>query len=71
MEPHVFKDNYHPMRGKQEKVTCPNCKGKGHIYSGGFNIFLWLVALFEFNNPEGITRDRCDTCKGKGFRRES
>ena len=52
-----------------EKHTCPSCKGKGHVFEAVtlFCVLLWVVAPFERNNSEGITRRECGQCDGKGW----
>jgi len=54
-----------------EKITCPNCKGKGHVFDIVASVFFfglgWVFAPFETNNPNGITREKCKHCKGKGY----
>jgi Ribonuclease G/E len=54
-----------------EFVRCQNCKGKGHVMYCPPVIFLpvlgWAMALLERNSPQGITRECCGTCDGKGF----
>jgi DnaJ-class molecular chaperone len=49
---------------------CPNCKGKGHVLAGVVGPggpFVWLFALFERNDPDGLTRDVCRQCDGRGY----
>jgi DnaJ-class molecular chaperone len=50
---------------------CRNCKGKGHVLDATPVIFLpvigWLAAILETNSRGGLTRQRCITCKGKGW----
>lgn len=56
-----------------EIVKCPNCNGKGHVLWGAMVVVTVLtgllapLALLDRNNPDGITRERCARCKGKGF----
>ena len=52
------------------KLTCPSCKGKGHVMDiGGLfcPIIGWAIMFFERNDPNGLSRDRCGQCKGKGY----
>jgi len=55
------------------KVRCDNCKGKGHVADGvaivGLTVFGVLLGITERNNPDGITRQRCKSCKGKGYKK--
>jgi ribosomal protein S27AE len=49
---------------------CPNCAGKGHVMSGLVGPggpFVWVFALFERHDPDGLTRDVCGRCGGSGF----
>ncbi len=48
---------------------CPNCKGKGHVSNviAVLPILGWIFAIADRNNPTGITRDKCQQCKGAGF----
>jgi DnaJ-class molecular chaperone len=52
-------------------VWCPCCKGKGHVLDAFPVIFIpvlgWALAALETNNPEGLTREKCSRCNGKGF----
>lgn len=50
--------------------TCQTCGGKGHVMVGASVFggpFLWVAMLFERNDPDGLTRDRCERCKGRGY----
>jgi len=53
---------------KEKRIICPSCKGKGHVFDAasifGFTI---IVALFERNDANGLTRNVCGQCKGSGF----
>lgn len=49
---------------------CENCKGRGHVFDskslcGG--PFIWAISLFEYNNPEGLSRETCAHCDGEGY----
>jgi DnaJ-class molecular chaperone len=50
-------------------VRCPTCKGKGHVLSGAIALFppLWIVALFERNDEDGVSREMCGRCEGDGY----
>lgn len=54
-------------------MTCKNCNGKGHVLSGAkallavISVFGLPLILFESNDSQGHTRDRCEVCKGKGY----
>lgn len=60
-----------PDKDKNRRyVTCPSCKGKGHVFDSLsllFPIFGWLSAIFERNNPSGMSRERCVQCDGYGY----
>lgn len=55
----------------EKTFICPNCKGKGHVLDGAGTIagmpIVWVMALFERNDPNGLTREECGTCDGEGF----
>ncbi|MDP3710675.1 MAG: hypothetical protein Q8R29_03055 [bacterium] len=51
-------------------VLCPSCKGKGHVYEAMtllIPFWGWILAPFERNNPNGVTRMRCEQCGGTGY----
>lgn len=54
-------------------IICPNCHGKGHVMDGAsalascLSVVLIPLILFEANEPDGITRTKCDKCRGKGI----
>tara|TARA_B100000614_G_scaffold262489_2_gene296306 strand:- start:45372 stop:45572 length:201 start_codon:yes stop_codon:yes gene_type:complete len=52
-----------------ERVMCPNCKGKGHVIDSMvlFVPIFWFFIPFELNSPDGISREDCSRCNGKGF----
>jgi hypothetical protein len=58
-------------------ALCPVCNGKGHTFDYGCiggGPFIWIVAIFERGDPQGITRRLCERCLGTGhihYRRES
>lgn len=60
------------MNNSKETITCPNCKGKGHVMDGAavgmaiLSVFLLPVVLFG-NNESSLGRERCDRCNGKGY----
>jgi len=59
-----------PLPKSGDYVYCPCCKGKGHVFDSviiAFFVIGWILALFEFNNPNGISREQCARCEGKGF----
>lgn len=54
-----------------KEMICPNCQGKGHVFdivsiigTLGFGL---LLAPFERNDTQGLTRTRCEKCKGIGI----
>jgi DnaJ-class molecular chaperone len=51
----------------QPATPCPNCHGKGHVMDGMAALIFLPLAWFERNDRRGITRDKCQTCDGKGF----
>lgn len=59
------------MTEKQTTVaTCPNCRGKGHVLVGASLLggpIIWFAAMFERNDPRGISRETCPRCDGEGF----
>ena len=54
---------------KNDIIICPSCGGKGHVFDGIalLTIIGIFTALFERNNPDGLTREQCNQCKGRGF----
>lgn len=49
---------------------CPSCNGKGHVFDSMFlwvPVVGWLHGWFERNDADGISRDKCGQCNGKGF----
>lgn len=53
----------------ENRVQCPSCKGKGHIFDS-YSLFFpvyWIMALFEAKNANGDTRKTCGQCNGTGF----
>ena len=52
-------------------IVCANCKGKGHVLDAVAAVMMpvlgWVLAPFERNDPDGITRQRCTLCKGRGY----
>jgi DnaJ-class molecular chaperone len=53
-------------------IECKNCGGKGHVYdacSAMLFVVGWVAAIFERNNPNGLTREKCSVCNGKGYRK--
>jgi hypothetical protein len=49
---------------------CPSCGGKGHIMDAGcllIPIVGWVLAWGERNDRNGLSRDTCGQCRGKGF----
>jgi len=68
-----------PHFASGQATGCPNCKGKGHVFDSAAIILLlvpvigWMMLLmtfFEFNNSNGLTRESCPHCGGKGFVKE-
>lgn len=52
------------------KRICPTCKGKGHVYdpaSAMVAVVGWILAFMETNDPNGLTREWCRQCSGKGY----
>ena len=53
-------------------MECKNCSGKGHVLSGLAVVCVPFITpilgIFERNDPNGFTRQRCDICNGKGVR---
>lgn len=52
-----------------KRHTCPSCNGKGHVYDAVslLCVLFWVIAPFERNDPNGLSRDPCGQCKGKGY----
>lgn len=51
-------------------IKCSNCDGKGHVMDAA-GLFLpiigWAMMALERNDKNGITRNQCSHCKGKGY----
>jgi DnaJ-class molecular chaperone len=55
---------------QDKTIVCPNCRGKGHVLVGASLLggpVIWVCALFEGNDADGISRGVCQRCRGKGF----
>jgi DnaJ-class molecular chaperone len=52
-------------------LECKNCKGKGHVLSGAaalcMTVFSVVLVPLERNDPNGVTREKCQKCKGSGY----
>jgi hypothetical protein len=48
---------------------CPACKGRGHVFDAASLVspFFWLLIPFERKDPRGVTRQRCERCRGKAL----
>lgn len=51
-----------------ENIICPSCKGKGHVLNAVMllNVVALVLSPFERSNPDGMTREECSQCDGRG-----
>jgi DnaJ-class molecular chaperone len=52
-----------------EKHTCQSCKGKGHVFDAItlLHPVMAVMAIFQRNDMDGITRQLCGQCDGDGW----
>lgn len=53
----------------EEKRICPSCQGKGRVFFAVtlLSPIFWLIAPFERNDKNGVTREVCGQCGGDGY----